>query len=136
MTTPVYHDRLAGRCHGAMLPVDRRLAELYPGRGCANLSLFDDHPGRNGCASAPGVRPDRDRSWVDADSSDGIPVTNLSVSPARSTGPALFVGGWAIEQLWPLRAAPIVGAFLAGLTYPALAGESGPPETRRAATSR
>lgn len=44
----------------------------------------------------------------------GIPVTNLSVNPARSTGPALLVGGWAIEQLWLFWLAPIVGALLAG----------------------
>jgi aquaporin Z len=43
-----------------------------------------------------------------------IPVTNTSVNPARSTGPALFVGGWAIEQLWLFWVAPIVGAVLAG----------------------
>ena len=54
----------------------------------------------------------------------GIPVTNLSVNPARSTGPAIFVGGWAIEQLWLFWAAPILGAILAGLTYPAIAGET------------
>jgi aquaporin Z len=53
----------------------------------------------------------------------GIPVTNLSVNPARSTGPALFVGGWAIQQLWLFWVAPIVGAALAGVAYPALAGE-------------
>jgi aquaporin Z len=53
----------------------------------------------------------------------GIPVTNLSVNPARSTGPALFVGGWAIEQLWLFWLAPIMGAALAGLVYPAVAGE-------------
>ncbi len=47
----------------------------------------------------------------------GIPVTNLSVNPARSTGPALFVGGWALEQLWLFWVAPIVGAALAGLVY-------------------
>jgi aquaporin Z len=47
----------------------------------------------------------------------GIPVTNLSVNPARSTGPAVFVGGWAIEQLWLFWAAPIAGAILAGLFY-------------------
>jgi len=47
----------------------------------------------------------------------GIPVTNLSVNPARSTGPALFVGGWAIEQLWLFWLAPIVGAALAGFAY-------------------
>jgi len=43
-----------------------------------------------------------------------IPVTNTSVNPARSTGPALFVGGWAIEQLWLFWVAPILGAVLAG----------------------
>ena len=47
----------------------------------------------------------------------GIPVTNLSVNPARSTGPALFVGGWALSQLWLFWVAPFVGAFLAGTVY-------------------
>jgi aquaporin Z len=51
----------------------------------------------------------------------GIPVTNASVNPARSTGPAIVVSGWAIQQLWLFWLAPIVGATLAGLTYPALA---------------
>jgi aquaporin Z len=46
-----------------------------------------------------------------------IPVTNTSVNPARSTGPALFVGGAAIEQLWLFWVAPIVGALLAGMAY-------------------
>jgi aquaporin Z len=50
----------------------------------------------------------------------GIPVTNLSVNPARSTGPALFVGGWALQQLWLFWVAPILGAILAGLVYPRL----------------
>jgi len=54
----------------------------------------------------------------------GIPVTNTSVNPARSTGPALFVGGWAVEQLWLFWLAPIVGAAIAGLVYPAVAGKS------------
>lgn len=55
----------------------------------------------------------------------GIPVTNLSVNPARSTGPAVFaaMGGasWALEQLWLFWVAPLVGAGLAGLVYPQLA---------------
>lgn len=51
----------------------------------------------------------------------GIPVTNTSVNPARSTGPALFVGGWAIEQLWLFWLAPIAGAVLAGVVYSAFA---------------
>ncbi|HLH11103.1 MAG TPA: aquaporin Z [Methylovirgula sp.] len=46
-----------------------------------------------------------------------IPVTNTSVNPARSTGPALFVGGWALEQLWLFWVAPFVGAILAGLAF-------------------
>lgn len=54
-----------------------------------------------------------------------IPVTNTSVNPARSTGPALFVGGWAIAQLWLFWVAPLIGAFLAGLVYPVLAGSAG-----------
>jgi aquaporin Z len=53
----------------------------------------------------------------------GIPITNTSVNPARSTGPALFVGGWALEQLWLFWLAPIVGAAIAGIIYPAVAGE-------------
>lgn len=52
----------------------------------------------------------------------GIPVTNLSVNPARSTGPAVFVGGWAIAQLWLFWAAPIIGAALAGIVYPLISG--------------
>lgn len=46
-----------------------------------------------------------------------IPVTNTSVNPARSTGPALLVGGWALQQLWLFWVAPLVGAALAGVTY-------------------
>lgn len=56
----------------------------------------------------------------------GIPVTNLSVNPARSTGPALFVGGWALSQLWLFWVAPIVGAALAGFAYRWMAGEAEP----------
>src|SRR5262249_57078638 len=51
-----------------------------------------------------------------------IPVTNTSVNPARSTGPALFVGGWALAQLWLFWLAPLVGAALAGLAYRWLGG--------------
>jgi aquaporin Z len=51
-----------------------------------------------------------------------IPVTNTSVNPARSTGPALFVGGWALAQLWLFWVAPLVGAALAGLAYRWLGG--------------
>jgi len=47
----------------------------------------------------------------------GIPVTNLSVNPARSTGPAVFVQGWALAQLWLFWVAPVVGAVMAGVLY-------------------
>jgi aquaporin Z len=51
-----------------------------------------------------------------------IPVTQTSVNPARSTGPALFVGGWALGQLWMFWVAPLIGAALAGFVYPRMAG--------------
>ena len=46
-----------------------------------------------------------------------IPVTNTSVNPARSTGPALFVGGWALAQLWLFWVAPLIGGALGGVIY-------------------
>ncbi len=52
-----------------------------------------------------------------------IPVTNTSVNPARSTGPALFVGGWALSQLWLFWLAPILGAAAAGFAYRRLSAE-------------
>lgn len=52
----------------------------------------------------------------------GIPVTAVSVNPARSTGPAVWAGGWAIGQLWLFWVAPLVGAVLAGVVYPAISG--------------
>jgi aquaporin Z len=52
-----------------------------------------------------------------------IPVTNTSVNPARSTGPAVFVGDWALDQLWLFWLAPIVGALVAGFVYRAVFAE-------------
>ncbi len=60
----------------------------------------------------------------------GIPVTNVSVNPARSTGPALFVGGWALTQLWLFWIAPLAGGLLSGLAYRLLAEERRPDVTR------
>ncbi len=65
----------------------------------------------------------------------GIPVTNTSVNPARSTAPALFVGGWAIQQLWLFWVAPIIGAAIAGFLYPALFSEEAPLAEKVAAAS-
>ena len=63
-----------------------------------------------------------------------IPVTNTSVNPARSTATAMFVGGWAIQQLWLFWLAPIVGAVLAGFVFKALEGAiEEPPVTGRKA---
>lgn len=52
-----------------------------------------------------------------------IPITNTSVNPARSTGPALFVGGWALQQLWVFWVAPLVGGAIGGGIYKALLAE-------------
>jgi len=54
----------------------------------------------------------------------GIPVTNLSVNPARSTGPALFVGGWAVMQLWAFWVAPIIGGVIGAIMYKTVAEDS------------
>jgi aquaporin Z len=63
-----------------------------------------------------------------------IPVTNTSVNPARSTGPAIFVGDWAVQQLWLFWLAPLIGAAIAGVVYRAvLEGDrEEPPVTGRA----
>ncbi len=61
----------------------------------------------------------------------GIPVDNLSVNPARSTGPALFVHGWALHQLWLFWIAPIIGAALAGVVYSLLFKETLAPVSTR-----
>lgn len=56
-----------------------------------------------------------------------IPVTNTSVNPARSTGPALIVGGWALSQLWLFWVAPLIGAVLAGFVYRWVGGDEPKP---------
>jgi aquaporin Z len=63
----------------------------------------------------------------------GIPVTNLSVNPARSTATALFAGGWALQQLWAFWVAPIIGAALGGVVYRAVFEVEREPEARAAA---
>jgi aquaporin Z len=56
-----------------------------------------------------------------------IPVTNTSVNPARSTGPALFAGGWALQQLWLFWLAPLIGAVIAGVVYRWVGGDEPRP---------
>jgi len=58
----------------------------------------------------------------------GIPVTNLSVNPARSTGPAIFAGGWALQELWMFWVAPLIGAAIGGGVYKGLFGSKGKVE--------
>jgi aquaporin Z len=63
-----------------------------------------------------------------------IPVTNTSVNPARSTGPAVFVGDWAVEQLWLFWVVPLIGAAVAGFVYKRLLeADAQPPITGRSA---
>jgi aquaporin Z len=62
----------------------------------------------------------------------GIPVTNTSVNPARSIGPAVFVKGWALSQLWLFIIAPIIGAVIAALVYRAIRTPTSPYTTKEA----
>jgi len=61
-----------------------------------------------------------------------IPVTNTSVNPARSTGVAVYVGDWAVAQLWLFWMAPIVGALLGAVVYKAIAGSGMVAQPRNA----
>ena len=65
----------------------------------------------------------------------GIPVTNLSVNPARSIGPALFVGDWALAQLWLFLVAPLVGAVLASVVHSYLFTGAAPVEAEQSAVA-
>jgi aquaporin Z len=65
----------------------------------------------------------------------GIPITNLSVNPARSTGPAIFCGGWALSQLWMFWVAPLIGGAIGGGIYAALFSEEPEPSVRTAMTA-
>jgi aquaporin Z len=60
----------------------------------------------------------------------GIPVTNLSINPARSTGTAVFADAWALQQLWLFWVAPILGGAIAGVVYPLIAGSPAPSPKR------
>jgi aquaporin Z len=65
-----------------------------------------------------------------------IPVTNTSVNPARSTGPAIFAGGWALQELWMFWVAPLIGGALGGGIYSALFGSTGKVQTALAKEAR
>lgn len=76
--------------------------------------------GATGSKSAPGFAPIAIGLCLTLIHLISIPVTNTSVNPARSTGPALFVGGWAMQQLWLFWVAPIVGAAVGALIHNSL----------------
>jgi len=63
----------------------------------------------------------------------GIPVTNTSVNPARSTGPAIFAGGWAVRQLWLFWVAPLIGGIIGGGVYRMLFSEHGEKQSEKPA---
>jgi aquaporin Z len=65
-----------------------------------------------------------------------IPITNTSVNPARSTGPAIFAGGWALQELWLFWVAPLIGGALGGGVYHALFGSSGKVQAALAKEAR
>ncbi len=66
----------------------------------------------------------------------GIPVTNLSVNPARSTGPAIFAGGWALQQLWMFWVAPPIGGAIGGIIYNVVFGTGGKVQAALAKDTR
>ena len=65
----------------------------------------------------------------------GIPITNTSVNPARSTGPALFVGGWALQQLWMFWVAPVIGGVVGGVLYRGIFSEAEETRAKRLAAA-
>ena len=89
-------------------------------RSCADHDVPVRHHGCDAWEGAGRLRADCDRPRLTLIHLISIPVTNTSVNPARSTATAIFVGGWAIQQLWLFWLAPVVGAALAGATYKAL----------------
>ena len=82
-----------------------------------------DHPGRDRSPRARGFAPIAIGLGLTLIHLISIPVTNTSVNPARSTGVALFVGGWALPQLWLFWVAPIVGAVIGAVAYRAIDSE-------------
>ena len=108
---------MASNGYGAHSPGGYSAACRFPDRGRDDDDVPRHHPGFDRQAGAGGSRTDRHRPRAHADPPDQHPVTNTSVNPARSTGPALFVGGWAIDQLWMFWIAPLLGALIAGYLY-------------------
>lgn len=86
----------------------------------------------SGTKASAAIGPLVSGAWLTLSYAVTMPVTNASLNPARSTGPALFVGGWALDQLWLFWAAPLTGGVLAGLLYPHLQAGRHHADTKRA----
>ena len=99
------------------------LLRLPGGRDCSDFLFLMIILGSTDKRAPPGFAPIAIGLGLTLIHLIGIPVTNLSVNPARSTGPAIFVGGWAISQLWLFWVAPIIGAAVAGVLYNAVFSE-------------
>ena len=100
-------------------------------RAGADRRLHLRDPGRHQQARARRIRGHSHRLALTLIHLVSIPVTNTSVNPARSTGPALFVGGWAVEQLWLFWVAPIAGAVVGAIAYRRSAGPRTSKQARR-----
>ena len=111
------------------MPLTNRLAAEFFGTlwlvlgGCGSAVLAAAFPGVGNKRAPAGFAPVAIGLGLTLIHLISIPVTNTSVNPARSTGPALFVGDWAMAQLWVFWVAPIVGAAIAGVVYRWLGGE-------------
>lgn len=99
------------------MPLSRRLAAAFVARSGAHRRVRSGHPGGQRPAGADRGGSGADWAGAGPGASGEQPVTNTSVNPGRSTGPALFVGGWAITQMWLFWIAPLLGAALAGLGH-------------------
>ena len=104
-------------------PADYSLLACFVAEVVLTIVLPARHPGRHRQRAPKGFAPIAIGLCLTLIHLIGIPVTNTSVNPARSTGPAIFVGGWALQQLWMFWLAPLIGGVLGGGIYRTLFGE-------------
>jgi aquaporin Z len=105
---------LAANGYGAHSPGGYSMLNALVAEGLLTFMFLFVILGATGKASSPGFAGLAIGLCLTLIHLISIPITNTSVNPARSTGPALFVGGWALEQLWLFWVAPVVGAVVAG----------------------
>ncbi len=104
-------------------------------RSRADRILSDRDHGRHRQPRSQRLRAHRHRPLPDSDSSGRHPGHESQCNPARSTGPAIFAGGWALQQLWMFWVAPLIGAALGGGIYRVLFSEEPEPTVRSAMTA-